>query len=116
MWTVRTLVIRQTSPVRCKPVVFTSTKVPKFGGMTSWVQYLQVFNAIVRSNGWDDATVALQLLSHKEGDALNVAQLVPEEKLEHLRNIMGHRTGWQIIDASSTERPGRKGRTCRSSP
>ena len=29
------------------------------------------------SNGWDDATVALQLLSHLEGDALNVALLVP---------------------------------------
>ena len=29
------------------------------------------------SNGWDDATAALQLLSHLEGDVLNVAQLVP---------------------------------------
>ena len=29
------------------------------------------------SNGWDDATAALQLLSHLEGDALNVALLVP---------------------------------------
>ena len=29
------------------------------------------------SNGWDDATAALQLLSHVEGDALNVALLVP---------------------------------------
>ena len=28
-------------------------------------------------NGWDDATAALQLLSHLEGDALNVALLVP---------------------------------------
>ena len=27
--------------------------------------------------GWDDATAALQLLSHLEGDALNVALLVP---------------------------------------
>ena len=33
--------------------------------------------AIVRFNGWDDATAALQLLSHLEGDALNVALLVP---------------------------------------
>ena len=32
----------------------------------------QVSDAIVRLNGWDDATVALQLLSHLEGDALNV--------------------------------------------
>ena len=28
-------------------------------------------------NGWNDATAALQLLSHLEGDALNVALLVP---------------------------------------
>ena len=32
-----------------------------------------MFDAVVRSNGWDDATVALQLLSHLEGDALNGA-------------------------------------------
>ena len=32
---------------------FTTTKVPRFGGTTSWEQYRQVFDAIVRSNGWD---------------------------------------------------------------
>ena len=53
------------------------TKVPRFAGTTSWEQYRQVFDAIVISNGWDDATAALQLLSHLEGDALNVALLVP---------------------------------------
>ena len=37
-----------------------------------------MFDAIVRSNGWDHATVALRLLSHLEGDVLNVALLVPE--------------------------------------
>ena len=36
-----------------------------------------MFDAIVISNGWGDATAALQLLSHLEGDALNVALLVP---------------------------------------
>ena len=36
-----------------------------------------MFDAIVLSNGRDDATAALQLLSHLEGDALNVALLVP---------------------------------------
>ena len=51
---------------------FTSTS----AGTTSWEQYRQVFEAIVISNGWDDATAALQLLSHLEGDALNVALLV----------------------------------------
>ena len=56
---------------------FTSTPVPKF---SSWEQYRQVFEAIVRSNGWDDVTAALQLLSHLDGDALNVALLVPESR------------------------------------
>ena len=65
-------------PALSKPVAFTSTNVPKFSGETSWDQYRQVFDAIVWSNGWDDATVTLQLLSHLEGDALNVALLVPE--------------------------------------
>ena len=30
------------------------------------------------SNGWDGVTAALQLLSHLDGNALNVALLVPE--------------------------------------
>ena len=58
-------------------VTYTSTKVPRFEGTTSWEQYRQVFDAIVLSNGWDDATAALQLLSHLTGDTLNVALLVP---------------------------------------
>ena len=32
------------------------------------------------SNRWDDVTAALQLLSHLDGDALNVALLVPESQ------------------------------------
>ena len=56
---------------------FTTTKVPRFDGTTSWEQYRQVFDAIVRSNGWDNDTAVLQLFSHLEGDALNVAHLVP---------------------------------------
>ena len=56
---------------------FTTTKVPRFDGTTSWEQYRHVFEAIVRSNGWDNDTATLQLLSHLEGDALNVAHLVP---------------------------------------
>ena len=55
----------------------TMTKVPRFDGTTSWEQYHQVFEAMVRSNGWDNDTAALQLFSHLEGDALNVAHLVP---------------------------------------
>ena len=55
----------------------TTTKVPRFDGTTSWEQYHQVFEAIVRSNGWANDTASLQLFSHLEGDALNVAHLVP---------------------------------------
>ena len=46
----------------------------------SWEQYRQVYDAIVLSNGWDDTTAAQQFLSHLEGDALNVALLVPETR------------------------------------
>ena len=55
----------------------TTTKVPQFDGTTSWEQYHQVFEAIARSNGWDNDTAALQLFSHLEGDVLNVTHLVP---------------------------------------
>ena len=51
-------------------VALTTTKVPRFDGTTNWEQYHQVFEAIVRSNGWDNDTAALQLFSHLEGDAL----------------------------------------------
>ena len=36
-----------------------------------------MFDAIVLSNGWDDATVAFQLLSRLQDDALSVAFLIP---------------------------------------
>ena len=39
-----------------------------------------MFEAILCSNGWDDVTAALQLLSHLDGDALNVALLVSESR------------------------------------
>ena len=35
------------------------------------------FGAIVLSDGWGDATAALQLLSHLQDDALSVALLIP---------------------------------------
>ena len=40
--------------VQSKPAVFTSTKEPKFSGVTSWDQYRQVFDAIVQLNGWEN--------------------------------------------------------------
>ena len=60
---------------------FTSTPVPRYAGRSSWDQYRHVFEAIVCSNGWDEVMAALQLVAHLEGDALNVALLVPESQL-----------------------------------
>ena len=59
-----------------RQAALTTTKVPWFNGSTSWAQHQQVFDAIVLSNGWGDATAALQLLSHLQGDELNVALLI----------------------------------------
>ena len=51
-----------------RQAAFTTTKVPRFDGTTSWEQYKQVFDAIVSLNGWDNDTAALQLFSHLESD------------------------------------------------
>ena len=59
---------------------FTSTPVPRHSGKSNWEQYCEVFKAIVCSNGWDDVRAALPLLSHLDGDALNVTLLVPESR------------------------------------
>ena len=59
-----------------RQAALTTTKVPWFNGSTSWEQYQQVFDAIVLSNGWGDATAALQLLSHLQDDALSVELLI----------------------------------------
>ena len=59
---------------------FTKTPVPRYDGVSDWDQYREVFEAIVASNGWNDLTAALQLLAHVDGEALNVALLVPEDQ------------------------------------
>ena len=59
---------------------FTSTPVPRYSGKSNWEQYREIFEAIVCLNGWGDVTAALQLLAHLDGDALNVALLVPESQ------------------------------------
>ena len=38
--------------------------------------------AIVKSNGWSEGTAALQLFTHLDGEALNVALLMPVEERE----------------------------------
>ena len=66
--------------VAVSAVRFTRTPVPRYDGISDWEQYREVFEAIVISNGWDDLTAALQLLAHLDGEALNVALLVPEDQ------------------------------------
>ena len=56
------------------------TPVPRYDGVSDWDQYREVFEAIVASNGWDDLTAALQLIAHLDGEALNVALLVPDDQ------------------------------------
>ena len=46
-----------------RQAALTTTKVPWFNGSTSWEQYQQVFDAIVLSNGWGDATAALLIVA-----------------------------------------------------
>ena len=57
---------------------FTNTAVPRFNGDNCWQHHVQIFQAIVKSNGWTDETAALQLFAHLDGDALIVALLMPE--------------------------------------
>ena len=66
---------------------FTNMAVPRFNGDSCWQQHLQIIKAIVRSNGWTDEMAALQLFAHLNGDALNVALLMPE----------GERANWERL-------------------
>ena len=67
-------------PASRQPARITNMAVPKFDGTVCWQQHQQVFSAIAKSNDWDDKTAALQLFAHLEGEALNVALLMPEDK------------------------------------
>ena len=75
-WFLRTPMPQVSVPL-VRQAALTTTKVPWFNGSTSWEHYRQVFDVIVLSNGWGDATAALQLLSHLQDDALSVALLIP---------------------------------------
>ena len=66
---------------------YTNTAVRRFDGGGCWQQHLQIFQAIMKSNWWTDRTAALQLFAHLEGEALNVALLMPE----------GERANWECL-------------------
>ena len=92
---------------------FTSTSVPMYAGKSCWDQYRQVFEAIACSNGWDGVTAALQLVSHLEGEALNVALLVPASQrvltgvlVGALSEHYGSLGGWQSTDGRLRGPPG----------
>ena len=59
---------------------FTNTVIPRFDGTGCWQKHLLIFQAIVKSNGWSPMTAALQLFAHLDGEALNVALLMPVEE------------------------------------
>ena len=61
---------------------FTNMAVPRFDGTGCWQQHLLIFQAIVRLNGWSPMTAALQLFAHLDGEALNVALLMPVKERE----------------------------------
>ena len=57
---------------------FTNMAVPRFNGGSCWQQHLQIFQAIVKSKGRTDGTVGASAVAHLDGEALNVALLMPE--------------------------------------
>ena len=96
---------RATWPVPLvRQAALTTTKVPWFSGSTSWEQYQQVFDAIVLSNGWDDATAVLQLLSHLQGDALSVALLIPMPRRASRKELTDALSSLAFGDIGQTSR------------
>ena len=79
---------------------FTNTAVPRFNVDGCWQQHLQIFQAIVKSNGWTDETVALHLFAHLDGEALNVALLMPE----------GERADWKGLSQGLSDYDNSPGR------
>ena len=66
---------------------FTNTAVPRFDGTGCWQQNLLVFRAITKSNGWSPDTAALQLFAHLDGEALQVALLMPDRIRERWKDF-----------------------------
>ena len=61
---------------------FTNTVIPVLSGAEGWYQHIHIVQAIVKSNGWPEETVALQLFVHLKGEALNVALLLTKKERE----------------------------------
>ena len=65
----------------------------------------------MKSNGWSPTTAALQLFAHLDGEALNVALLMPVEEREQWRPLQGvfriiltPTVDWRWSDGDSRER------------
>ena len=67
---------------------FTNTAVPRFDGTGCWQQHLLVFHAITKSNGWSADTAGLQLCAHLDGEALQVARLMPDRIRERWKDFV----------------------------
>ena len=70
------------------PRRFTNTAVPRFDGTGCWQQHLLVFEAIAKSNGWSPDTAALQLFARLDGEALQVALLMPDIVRERWKDLV----------------------------
>ena len=55
-----------------------STPVPRYSGKSNWEQYREIFERLCVPTVGMMSRRALQLVSHLDGDALNVALLIPE--------------------------------------
>ena len=67
---------------------FTNTAVPRFDGTGCWQQHMLVFQAIMKSNGWSPDTAALQLFAHLDGEALQVALLLPDKIRDRWKDLV----------------------------
>ena len=92
-----------------RQAALTTTKVPWFNGSTSWEQYQQVFDAIALSNGWGDATTALQLLSHPWPYCCQCPAGASRKELSHaLSSHYDPRGGWLATVVSLIKRNGNR--------
>ena len=80
----------------------TNTAVPRFDRTGCWQQHLLVFRAITKSNRWSADTAALQLFAHLDGEALQVALLMPDRIRERWKDFVDELSAYYNT-------PGRRG-------